>query len=136
MIILDGHSPETENKRICQISGQKSGCSCLRSGHLRDNLPKPVVDRETFNRYLRGKWSLTCTRSVRYERLDCIYFCFYHFCHNMISTKMLSMRTRYLGNNIVRVLVLFTFTGNVSKCKYLKFYSLEMSSPYFSSGIV
>ena len=73
---------------------------------------------------------------VSYERLDCIYFCFYPFCHNMISTKMLSMRTRYLGNNIVRVLVLFTFTGNVSKCKYLKFYSLETSSPYFSSGIV
>ena len=45
-----GHLPETENKRICQISGLKSGHDCLIkiSG-------KWLLRREFLKQYLREK---------------------------------------------------------------------------------
>ena len=73
-----GRLPETENKRICQISGPKSGrgrLRNLRSGRLRESFWNSVCLR---NKTIICKvvsyerWSLT--RSGRYERIDCIFF--------------------------------------------------------------
>ena len=76
MIMLGGRLPETENKRICQISGLKSGCGPLR------NLSVVAYERaletvfELKNKTVvyevvaYGRWSLM--RSGRYERVDCI----------------------------------------------------------------
>ena len=51
--------PETENKRICQISGLKSGRGPLinlRGGRLRENRLETVFNQET--KRLFAKWSL------------------------------------------------------------------------------
>ena len=62
-----GCLPETENKRMYQISGPKSGCCCfgdLGSSRLRESF-ETVFDRETKGLFV--KWSLTgggCLREV------------------------------------------------------------------------
>ena len=77
VIMPGGRLPETENKRIYQISGPKSGCGRfgnVGSGRLRESFWNSV--------WLRNKriicevvayerWTLT--RSGRYERIDCIW---------------------------------------------------------------
>ena len=73
-----GRLPETENKRIYQISGPKSGggrFGNLRSGRLRASFwnsfwlrNKKIICKVV----AYGRWSLT--RSGRYERVDCIRF--------------------------------------------------------------
>ena len=74
-----GRLPETENKRICQISGPKSGrgrLRNLRSGRLRESFWNSVFLRNktvicNCKVVSYGRWSLT--RSGRYERIDCIF---------------------------------------------------------------
>ena len=72
-----GRLPETENKRICQISGPKSGrgrLRNLRSGRLRESFWNSVCLRNKTvicKVVSYGRWSLT--RSGRYERIDCIF---------------------------------------------------------------
>ena len=71
-----GRLPETENKRIYQISDPKSGggrFGNLRSGRLRASFwnsfwlrNKKIICKVV----AYGRWSLT--RSGRYERVDCI----------------------------------------------------------------
>ena len=72
-----GRLPETENKRICQISGPKSGrgrLRNLRSARLRESFWNSVCLRNKTvicKVVSYGRWSLT--RSGRYERIDCIF---------------------------------------------------------------
>ena len=76
VIMPGGRLPETENKRICQISGPKSGrgrLRNLRSGRLRESFWNSVWLRNKriiCKVVAYGRWSLT--RSGRYERVDCI----------------------------------------------------------------
>ena len=73
-----GRLPETENKRIYQLSGPKSGrgrFGKLGSGRLRESLGNSVGLRNKriiCKVVASERWSLT--RSSRYERVDCIRF--------------------------------------------------------------
>ena len=73
-----GRLPETENKRIYQISGPKSGrgrFGKLGSGRLRESFGNSVGLRNKriiCKVVASERWSLT--RSGRYERVDCIRF--------------------------------------------------------------
>ena len=74
MIILGGRLPETENKRICQISGLKGGRGLFRNlsgGRLRESSGNSIELRDrtvVYEVVAYGRWSLT--RSGRYERVD------------------------------------------------------------------
>ena len=74
-ILLGGRLPETENKRICQIFGLKSGRGRLRnlsSGRLQESSWNSIWLRNKTVIYkvvAYGRWSLT--RSGRKERVDC-----------------------------------------------------------------
>ena len=75
VIMPGGNLPETENKRMCQISGPKSGRSRLRnlcSGSLGESFWNSVWLRNKTvicKVAAYGRWSLT--RGGRYERVDC-----------------------------------------------------------------
>ena len=75
VIMPGGRLPETENKRICQIFGPKSGHSRLRnlhSGRLRESFWNGVWLRNKriiCKVAVYGRWLLT--RGGRYERVDC-----------------------------------------------------------------
>ena len=79
MIMLGGRLPETENKRICQISGLKSGRGRFRNmsgGRLRESSGNSISLRDktvVYEVVAYGRWSLT--RSGRYERVDGILNC-------------------------------------------------------------
>ena len=75
-----GRLPETENKRMYQISGPKSGrgrLGNLGSGRLQESFLNSVWLRNKSiicKAVAYGRWSLT--RSGRYERVDCIRWYF------------------------------------------------------------
>ena len=91
VIMPGGRLPETENKRICQISGPKSGHGRLRnlcSGRLQESFWNSVWLRNKTvicKVVAYGRWSLK--RSGRYERVDCS-FCLLEFA--FIGTNMKS----------------------------------------------
>ena len=74
--MLGGRLPETENKRVCQTSGLKTGRGGLRnlsSGRLRESSWNSIWLRNKIVIYkvvAHGRWSLAS--SGRYERVDWI----------------------------------------------------------------
>ena len=80
--MLGGRLPETENKRICAISGLKSGRRPLKkfewwsvTRELELLLFKQYLLRNktvVYEEVAYGRWSLT--RRGRYERVDGIYY--------------------------------------------------------------
>ena len=71
MLMLGGRLPETANKRICVISGLKSGRSLKEFewwSLTRELLKQYLTEKQR----LFTKWSLT--RKCRYERVYCITY--------------------------------------------------------------
>ena len=78
--MLGGHLPETENKRICVISGLKSGRGPLRNlsgGRLREFLKQYLTEKQN-GCFRSGRLrEVVAYKSGRYERVDCILI---HWC--------------------------------------------------------